>query len=172
MPTALHNIRLTLGQTAEGRAPRWHEVRLELLAATSVRLEPEVERLLLEVLRHEGDLRLDEAAEMPHRMSPESMLKSLAVQALGRWTGTTYMPTLRRLLNTAPPPLATTIRGVIQKVLTAPQPHEVAVVEMPVVNGQPSEQPTAVPVRRVYGMALLSGEHRPRGRRQAEPAQT
>src|SRR5207253_2923533 len=117
MPLPLHNIKSALARIAPaGHEPRWNDVRAELLSATSGPLRPEVEPLLLAILRFEGELQLDEASEMPHRMSPENMLKSLAVQAQGRWTGTSYLPTMRRLAATAPPALSCVIRGVIQKV--------------------------------------------------------
>jgi hypothetical protein len=99
-----------------GKEPRWNDVRAELLSVASCPLRPEVERLLLDILKFEGELQLDESSEMPHRMSPENMLKSLAVQALARWTGAHYLPTLRRIEATAPPALSTVIRAVIQKV--------------------------------------------------------
>lgn len=116
MTGTLHNIRVAMARSAEaGDEPRWNDVRAELLSATSHVPLPEVERLLLDVLKFEGELQLDETSEMPHRMSPENMLKSLAVQALTRWTGAHYLPTMRRIEATAAPALATVIRSVIQK---------------------------------------------------------
>jgi hypothetical protein len=77
-------------------APAAEEYRWEsLLAAmrTLVSAPPnlEVEQLLLAVLRFEGEFRLARSSELPHSMSPEEMLKSLAIQALGGWTGLTQM---------------------------------------------------------------------------------
>jgi hypothetical protein len=98
-----------------GQEPKWAEIRAELFSATSHSLSPEVERLLLSILRFEGELQLDESSEMPHRMSPESMLKSLAVQVLVQATGVLYLPTLRRIEATATPAVSNVIRAVIQK---------------------------------------------------------
>ena len=53
---------------------------------------------------------------MPHRMSPENMLKSLAIQALGKWTGPTYLMTMQRLQATVrSAALATVIGATIQR---------------------------------------------------------
>jgi hypothetical protein len=117
MPAQLRNVRAALLQDpTQEEVPRWGDVRNELAAATSSPLTAEVERLLLSVLAFRGRLRLDETSPMPHRMSPENMLKSLAVQALARWTGAKFLPTMKRLLATAAPSLACMIRGEIQKV--------------------------------------------------------
>jgi hypothetical protein len=113
-----------------GHEVRWNDVRAELFAAVSAPLTPEVERLLLEILRFEGQLQLDELSEMPHRMSPEDMLKSLAVQSLGRWTGVTFLPTMRRLQATSEPALSCVIRAVIQKVSAENgRPHRPEAIE-------------------------------------------
>jgi hypothetical protein len=71
-------------------------------------------------------------------MSPENMLKSLAVQALGRWTGADYLPTMRRIEATAPVVLSSVIRAVIEKVGTAGRgkPRPAGIVTPP-----PCEEP-------------------------------
>src|SRR5229473_3182447 len=98
MPSKLDSLRIALAlNELRGQKPGWTDVLGELLAATYSPLTPEVERLLLAILRFEGELQLDESSELPHGMSPEEMLKSLAVQALGEWTGNHYLPTYRRL---------------------------------------------------------------------------
>ena len=66
---------------------RWESLLASMRALVSVPPTTEVEQLLLAVLRFEGELRLDPRSEIPHSMSPEEMLKSLAIQALGGWTG-------------------------------------------------------------------------------------
>jgi hypothetical protein len=120
MPASLENIKTAMARSARpGNVPRWRDLQADFIAATSSPLSAEVERLLLAILRFDGELQLDEASEMPHRMSPENMLKSLAVQALGRWTGATYLPTMRRLEATATPAsFACVVRAVIQKVIS------------------------------------------------------
>lgn len=119
MTVVFQAIRTSMaGKASAGQAPRWGDLLAELVAATSSPLTAEVERLLLEILRFGGELQLNESSPMPHRMSPENMLKTLALKALGRWTGATYLPTMRRLAATASPAsFACAIRGVIQKVI-------------------------------------------------------
>jgi len=77
---------------------------------------PEVEQLLLALLRFDGEIRLHPESELPHSMSPEEMLKSLAIQTLARWTGLTYLGEMQRVQATAASPvLAGIVRTVIQK---------------------------------------------------------
>jgi hypothetical protein len=133
MPLDVQNIRTSMSRSAQpGREPRWHDLLRELTAATSAPFTPQVERLLLDILRFEGELQLDESAEMPHSMSPEDMLKSLAAQSLGRLCGAEFLPTLRRLLFTTSPALSCMIRGVIRQVTSgkgnAPQAEAVTAV--------------------------------------------
>src|SRR5262249_43121551 len=57
------------------------------------------------------------SSEMPHSKSPENMLKSLAIQALARWTGLAHLNEMQRVQLTTPSSsLASLIRDVIQKV--------------------------------------------------------
>jgi hypothetical protein len=54
-------------------------------------------------------------------MSPEEMLKSLAIQALGKWTGLAYLSEMRRVEATASSPvLAGIVRAVIREAMRAP----------------------------------------------------
>ena len=79
----------------------------------------EGESLLLEILRFEGRLQIDLSSEMPHSMSPEDMLKSLAIQALARWTGLAHLPEMQRVqLTTHSSSLASLVGDVIQKART------------------------------------------------------
>lgn len=115
---ALENLRAAMTPShRSGAKPRWTDVHADFLTATSSPLSPTVENLLLRILRSEEELNLDNGFDMPHRMSPENMLKSMAVQALGRWTGATYLPTMKRLEATArSASLACAIRAVIRDV--------------------------------------------------------
>ena len=117
MRESLQSIRTAMEHSAsQGSEPRWKDVQEELLVATSSPPSPEVERLLLAILRFQGELQLDEESEMPHRMSPENMLKSLAVQSLGRWTGATYLMTMQQVQATVrSAPLASVIGATIQR---------------------------------------------------------
>jgi hypothetical protein len=99
-----------------GNPPRWTDIMLELLPAISSPLTSETERFLVGVLRFQGRLRLTVSSDLPHSMPPENMLKSLAVQALARWTGLAYLHEMRRVQLTTPSPsLASLVRDVINK---------------------------------------------------------
>jgi hypothetical protein len=124
MSNALRAIRTALaGSAPAGQEPKWGELLSEFVAATSSQITAEVELLLLEILLFEGELQLDESSPMTHRMSPEKMLKSLALKALRKWTGATYLLTMRRLEATAKPAsFACAVRGVIEKVTATKGP--------------------------------------------------
>jgi hypothetical protein len=100
---------------ATGLEPSWAEVMGELWPVISLPLSVDGERLLLEVIHHRGQLHLTETSDLPHSMAPDEMLKSLAVQALARWTGLTYLTELQRLeLTASSSSLQSTVRAVIQ----------------------------------------------------------
>src|SRR5438046_1073594 len=77
---------------AGGPPPHCDEVLGAMAEATYEKPTPEAEQLMLDVLRFGGELRLliDENSETPHGMTPEEMIKSLAVQTLGEWRGDHY----------------------------------------------------------------------------------
>ena len=88
----------------------------ELRPVIAAPLTSDGERLLLDVLHYRGQLRLTRTADLPHSLSPEEMLKSLALQALGRWTGLTYLTEMQRLvITTSSSRLKSTVKAVIQK---------------------------------------------------------
>lgn len=103
-----------------GVEPTWGEVMQELWPVISSPLSPAGERLLLEVIHHNGSLCFNRTDELPHSLSPEEMLKSLAVQALARWTRLTYLTELRRLeIIAQSSALKDVIRAVIQMAMAA-----------------------------------------------------
>ena len=98
-----------------GPEPSWGEVMGELWPVISSPLSSAGERLLLDVIHHNGGLRLTETEELPHSLSPDEMLKSLAVQALARWTRLTYLTELQRLeLTSSSSALQSVIRAVFR----------------------------------------------------------
>ncbi len=102
--------------TLPGQPPRWSDIMLELLPAISSPPTSETERVLLGIVRFEGRLRLTVSSDMPHSMPPEDMLKSLAIQALARWTGLAYLHEMQRIQLTTPSSsLSSLVRDVIQK---------------------------------------------------------
>lgn len=104
------------GTSAAGQERRWGDLMMELWPVISAPLTWEGERLLLDLIRFEGRLRLDVSSEMPHSIPPEDMLKSLAIQALAQWTGLAHLCEMQRVqLTTRSPSLASLVRDVIQK---------------------------------------------------------
>lgn len=139
MENELQAIRTAMsGSAAPGQEPRWGDLLGEIVAATSSGLTPEVERLLLEILRFEGELQLDENSPMTHRMPPEKMLKVLALRALGKWTGTRYLTTIRQIEATArPASFACAVRGVIDKIRELPSPNPLPPTQEVIEAGRP-----------------------------------
>ena len=105
-----------------GPEPSWGDVMGELWPIISSPLSLDGERLLLDIIKHHGRLCLTETAELPHSLPPEEMLKSLAVQALARWTRLTYLTELQRLeLTASSQALRSTVRAVIETARAARQ---------------------------------------------------
>src|ERR1700730_9628008 len=120
MPTAFQALRSAMVATpGTGQERRWGELMADLWPVISAPLTWEGERLLLDVIRCEGLLRLAVSSELPHSMPPEDMLKSLAIQALARWTGLAHLHEMQRVqLTTRSSSLASLVGDVIQKVRT------------------------------------------------------
>jgi hypothetical protein len=105
-----------LGCASAAEEHRWEDVEAAMWQLTSAPPTPEVEGVLVGVLRFEGQIRLAPSSELPHSMSPEEMLKSLAIQALGRWTGLTYLREMQRVQATAASPVLSGIaRAMIER---------------------------------------------------------
>jgi hypothetical protein len=115
MATAFRNVKAAM-TTHTGQEPLWSDLMAELLPAISCPLTWQAEGLLLAILRFEGRLRLAVSSDLPHSMPPEDMLKSLAAQALGRWTGPAYLQEMERVrATTQSSSLSSLVRDVIQK---------------------------------------------------------
>jgi hypothetical protein len=103
---------------------RWPDLHTAMLQVISVPLTSGTEHLLLSILRFDGHIRLDTSCEVPHRMAAEDMLKSLAVQALAKWTGSTYVRAVKRLqASTISPGLLSVIRALLRQMTTPPKRH-------------------------------------------------
>ncbi len=142
-----------------GQPPRWSEIILELVPTISSPLTPETERLLIRIVRFEGLLRLTVSSDMPHCMPPEDMLKSLAIQALARWTSLAYLHEMRRVQLTTPSSsLASLIRDVIRKA-SEDRPATSRKVAEDVAEASPLEAMKTVrlPLREERGMSFLPG---------------
>ncbi len=118
MPTAaVDMLRQALaGNVPGGNGLLWADLFAAMASIIPSAPTPEVESVLLDILRFDAELPLVPDAEMPHSMAPEEMLKSLALQALGRWTGLTYLRLMQRVQATASSPaLAATAKAVIHQ---------------------------------------------------------
>src|SRR6266566_3566721 len=117
MATAIQLLnQAVLEQPSNRREYRWEALLAAIEAvASSDSIGWEAERVLLRVVRFEGELRLSEDSESPHSMSPEEMLKSVAIQALAKWTGLTHLLEMERIEATAASPvLAAIVRATIR----------------------------------------------------------
>jgi hypothetical protein len=156
MPTEFQTIRNALKGTG-GAQVRWEEILSELWPTLSSPLTWDGERLLLEVIRFEGQLPIDLTSEIPHSMPPEDMLKSLAIQALGRWTGLAYLMEMERVqATTQSSSLSSLVRDVIEKTRAEVKPRE---PEEEVAVSSPEEAKKTTPRRlgKERGMSYLSG---------------
>jgi hypothetical protein len=116
MSTAFRNLRAAMAARETGQGPLWSDLTAELFPAISRPLAWETEELLLEILRLEGRLHLTVSWDLPHSMPPEDMLKSLAIQALGKWTGLAYLQEMERVqVTTQSSSLSSLVRDVIER---------------------------------------------------------
>src|SRR5206468_282358 len=112
----LQLIRCVLADGAGTREHCWEDVEAAMWQLTSAPPTPEIEALLVDVLRFEGQIRLADLSELPHSMSAEEMLKSQALQALGKWTGQSHLAEMQSVQATAISPVLSGIaRAVIQR---------------------------------------------------------
>lgn len=193
MPMAFPVLNRAMGVAVKTEPPpSWGAVMGELWPIISSPLTLAGERLLLDVIHHKGRLSVAETDELPHSLSPDEMLKSLAVQALARWTSLTYITELRRLeVTAASPALQDVIRAVIRTAQTArpetvdadaiseEEPEIDEADERPkcFVSTFPISEPELVPgrrwrivrpVRQMGNLTYISGERVRRGCRKKE----
>lgn len=155
---------------AAGPGPLWSDLMAELWPAISRPLTWEAERLLLEVLRFEGRLRLTVSSDLPHSMPPEDMLKSLVVQALGRWTGLSYLQEMERVqATTHSSSLSSLVRDVIQKTREEAKRRD---PKEEVAVSSPAEAMKTVPRRlgKERGMSYVGGQRVRVGQKERELA--
>jgi hypothetical protein len=103
-----HLRRLLAGGLIEGRRPRWTHA-LWLMKTVGDQRSPESEALLREVALFDGKFLLDEEAGLPHAMSPEDMLRSIAAQTLAGWDRRRHRDVIRHVSKTAGSGLAAAI---------------------------------------------------------------
>ncbi|HEV8598317.1 MAG TPA: hypothetical protein VGQ69_03070 [Gemmatimonadales bacterium] len=85
MSLAHDHLERMLAGVGPGDEPyHWHHL-LGVLHAVCGERSPESETLLRRVASSSGHCRLDQSEGLPHAMSPEDVLRSLAVQTLAEW---------------------------------------------------------------------------------------
>jgi hypothetical protein len=106
-----------LGPESQAGEPySWEDLLTAVQQVSSAAPSPQVENLLSAALRFEGRLRLTPTSGRPHRLSPEDMVKSLAIQTLGRWGLAAHLPEIERIESTARSPgLASVARATAQR---------------------------------------------------------
>jgi hypothetical protein len=101
--------------TREKREFLWQEIRAAMAEITKTQTRS-AEDVLLHLLELEGPIRLAPQSDIPSVMSPEDMLKSLAIQFLSRWTGRKHLKALERVKEkTASPTLSRIAMAEIEK---------------------------------------------------------
>jgi tetratricopeptide (TPR) repeat protein len=123
MHNPLQLLTNVLAPEAEEEGPyAWEDLLGAVHEVTSAPLTQEVEGLLVAALRFEGRFRLTPTSGRPHRLSPEDMVKSLAIQALGRWGAADHLAEIERIESTARSPgLASVARATAQQLRRAPE---------------------------------------------------
>ena len=95
-----HLRRLLAGGLIEGRRPRRTHA-LSLLKAAAEERSAESEALMRKIALFDGKLLLDEEAGLPHAMSPEDSLRSIAAQTLAGWNRRRHRDVIRHVAETS-----------------------------------------------------------------------
>jgi hypothetical protein len=160
MPSGFQSLRRAISGAAPPSGYRWEELLADLWPALSSPLTVDGEHLLLEILRFNGRLRIDLSSEMPHSKSPEDMLKSLAIQALARWTGLAYLREMQRVqATTSSSSLSSLIRDVIQKARETNTDMWRRPASEEIAESSPQAASTTVtrPLEKDHGMSFVPG---------------
>jgi len=81
----------------------WQEIVTALADITETQTK-EAEDTLVNLLEFEGPIRLAPDSDIPGVMSPEDMLKSLAIQVLSKWTGRKHLKAFSKIYATTQSP--------------------------------------------------------------------
>jgi hypothetical protein len=161
MTTSFQALRNAMaGPPGTEQEPRWGDLMMELWPVISAPLTWEGERLLLDLIRFEGRLRVAVSSEMPHSMPPEDMLKSLVIQALARWTGLVHLHEMQRVqLTTRSSSLASLVADVIQKARETHQGVRTRTATEEIAESSPQAASKVVPrwLERDQGMSFVAG---------------
>ena len=100
---------------------RWPDLLAAMEEIISGPFLDETKLFLVDVLHFSGRICLDPNSELPHSMSAEDMVKSLAMQCLEKFTGPVYLRDFVRIQSTtASPVLSGIARLVAQKAISRP----------------------------------------------------
>jgi len=93
----------------------WQNIMVSMRIIGKTHTE-ETEQLLADLLESEDHIKLSPTSDIPGAMSPEDMLKSLAIQILSEWTGQKYVKIFKKICSsTQSPVLAERIKVYIQR---------------------------------------------------------
>lgn len=94
----------------------WQDIGTSLSKISTIHTK-ETEEILVSLLEFEGELKLASKSDIPGLMSPEDMLKSIAIQSLTKWTGQKYLSTIKKIYkSTQSAALAEIARVSVEKV--------------------------------------------------------
>src|SRR5687767_10351649 len=131
MASAVEQVaRAVTGDPASRPAQRWQDLLRAMREVISRPPDWRAEQALLAVIRFEGRLGLAGGSSGPHSMSHEEMLKSLAVQALAKWTGLTHVTEMERVAVTTTSSTLASIVGAAIRNARAAQPQETAELDV------------------------------------------
>ena len=106
--------RVIAGVPVEGPGFRWTDILAALRVVAGDGSEDAV-ALLRRMLDFDGELMLDEESSLPHSMSPEDMLRSLALQALAKRDREKHRDAIKRVAES--PECSEHLRGIAYKLL-------------------------------------------------------
>jgi hypothetical protein len=116
---------------AQRRRYRWEEIAAAMDEVIGKGLTPDVEHLLVSILRSDRPVETLPSPDGPHSMPPADMLKSLAVQALADWTGATYAREFRQLQAKRISPALASVVGAVRTRLAAAAPLKLEFINLP-----------------------------------------
>jgi hypothetical protein len=86
-------------EIVEKREFLWQEIVTAMVDITKTQTK-EAEEILVNLLEFDGQIRLAPQSDIPGLMSPEDILKSLAIQFLSEWTGRKHLMAFEKLAGT------------------------------------------------------------------------
>lgn len=82
----------------------WQEIIAAIVSITETKTN-EAEDILIDLIKFDGEIRLSSMSDIPGAMSPEDMLKSLAIETLSEWTGRKHIKAFESVYATTKSPV-------------------------------------------------------------------